>query len=629
MKVNFNRIIIPSSKDNILNLMTKFIQCKICINILNDPYDCLCCNQTFCKSCITNYIKTNNKCPFSEFFESKKDKKNENINDLLNKLKPSSSNFNKVIQSLKFYCQNKDKGCDDELSIEEISEHEKICKFNSKYKSMNSTAKKEKKDEDIKSKKRDNSNNKNNHSNNKVNKVIKRNRNNVKSQKDMSVKISIKKDENDNEDYENNNNNTMTDINKENLNSLNNQLKQQDSIISFCDLKNNLEENFSNINIFSNDRKRMSKNNILNANFEKYFEEINQKLNSINSFLTNNFDLKLNNDNFFKLNKNFDFKETSEFNFSENEKGYKNKSMAITNNYYDGSFINTINNYSNHNIDKLDYFDNMKTSSKKIPKKNAIKLNLKPNKNLLTSSKINKFQKYSKYNKTKILALLNEKIPNKKQKAKNLSILTDFENNEKSRNLNDAKNETDINLNSITKTDNYTPKLGIDSLKKINNNKKDLSTNIKLNNNNSNNNYEKIENNSPIKEDIFTLVKKLENKMNDIERIFQSNNCFKNQEYSIQYDEKNEQNQLNNSKNLNNFNKDELCKLFGEIINKKEENFKKILNVQIESLKKYILEKCVEEMKKSVLDTNIDIMTLYNDKLEEFEKILKDKKEAK
>ena len=629
MKVNFNRIIIPSSKDNILNLMTKFIQCKICINILNDPYDCLCCNQTFCKSCITNYIKTNNKCPFSEFFESKKDKKNENINDLLNKLKPSSSNFNKVIQSLKFYCQNKDKGCDDELSIEEISEHEKICKFNSKYKSMNSTAKKEKKDEDIKSKKRDNSNNKNNNSNNKVNKVIKRNRNNVKSQKDMSVKISIKKDENDNEDYENNNNNTMTDINKENLNSLNNQLKQQDSIISFCDLKNNLEENFSNINIFSNDRKRMSKNNILNANFEKYFEEINQKLNSINSFLTNNFDLKLNNENFFKLNKNFDFKETSEFNFSENEKGYKNKSMAITNNYYDGSFINTINNYSNHNIDKLDYFDNMKTSSKKIPKKNAIKLNLKPNKNLLTSSKINKFQKYSKYNKTKILALLNEKIPNKKQKAKNLSILTDFENNEKSRNLNDAKNETDINLNSITKTDNYTPKLGIDSLKKINNNKKDLSTNIKLNNNNSNNNYEKIENNSLIKEDIFTLVKKLENKMNDIERIFQSNNCFKNQEYSIQYDEKNEQNQLNNSKNLNNFNKDELCKLFGEIINKKEENFKKILNVQIESLKKYILEKCVEEMKKSVLDTNIDIMTLYNDKLEEFEKILKDKKEAK
>ena len=110
MKVNFNRIIIPSSKEDILNLLTKIIQCKICLNLLNDPYDCLCCNQTFCKSCIINYIKTNNKCPFSEFFEAQKDKKdNININELMKKLKPSSSNFTKVIQSLKFYCLNKEK----------------------------------------------------------------------------------------------------------------------------------------------------------------------------------------------------------------------------------------------------------------------------------------------------------------------------------------------------------------------------------------------------------------------------------------------------------------------------------------------------------------------------------------
>ena len=116
MKVNFNRIIIPSSRDDMLNILTKFIQCKICMNILNDPYDCLCCNQTFCKSCIVNYIKTNNKCPFSEFFDFSKQKehnqnKKTNINDLLNKIKPSSSNFTKIIQSLKFYCQNNDKGC--------------------------------------------------------------------------------------------------------------------------------------------------------------------------------------------------------------------------------------------------------------------------------------------------------------------------------------------------------------------------------------------------------------------------------------------------------------------------------------------------------------------------------------
>ena len=137
MKVNFNRIIIPTSRDDNINLLTKFIQCKICMNLLNDPYDCLCCNQTFCKSCIVNYIKTNNKCPFSEFFDlniqkEKSHNKKLNIPDLLNRIKPSSSNFSKIIQSLKFYCQNNDKGCNIELNIEEISEHEKICKYREK-----------------------------------------------------------------------------------------------------------------------------------------------------------------------------------------------------------------------------------------------------------------------------------------------------------------------------------------------------------------------------------------------------------------------------------------------------------------------------------------------------------------
>ena len=137
MKVNFNRIIIPQSRDTILGLLTKFIQCKICMNLLNDPYDCLCCNQTFCKSCIINYIKTNKKCPFSEFFDLNKQKENNkdkqiNVSDLLNEIKPSSSNFTKVIQSLKFYCQNHSKGCDVELSIEDIYHMKKCVNINQK-----------------------------------------------------------------------------------------------------------------------------------------------------------------------------------------------------------------------------------------------------------------------------------------------------------------------------------------------------------------------------------------------------------------------------------------------------------------------------------------------------------------
>ena len=71
MKVNFKRIIIYPEKDWMINLLTNLLQCKICMNIINDPYDCLCCNQTFCKQCIINYINSNKKCPFDSFFQNK------------------------------------------------------------------------------------------------------------------------------------------------------------------------------------------------------------------------------------------------------------------------------------------------------------------------------------------------------------------------------------------------------------------------------------------------------------------------------------------------------------------------------------------------------------------------------
>ena len=134
MKVNFNRIIIYQDKDWMINLLTNFLQCKICMNILNDPYDCLCCNQTFCKKCIINYIDTNKECPFDSFFQNK-----ENIslnNNIKYNIKPSSSNFHKLISSLHFYCKNNPLGCKKELSIEDIKEHEKNCQYSD---SKNST----------------------------------------------------------------------------------------------------------------------------------------------------------------------------------------------------------------------------------------------------------------------------------------------------------------------------------------------------------------------------------------------------------------------------------------------------------------------------------------------------------
>ena len=626
MKVNFNRIIIPSSKENILNLITKFIQCKICMNLLNDPYDCLCCNQTFCKSCIINYIKTNNKCPYSEFFEDNKEKiNNNNIKELMNKIKPSSSNFNRVIQSLKFYCPNKEKGCDDELNIEEVSEHEKLCKFSNKninkntipkfYKKVNNENNINNKDKEKKNKK----NKENNKLKNNPNTILKKSRNSVNSQKD----IFIKRDNNFSEENRHLNKKiNNTEIFKETINYRNkNQLKQQDSIISFCDLKNYLDDKNTNTIQSSNDqeKEKLDKNiELNNFKLEEFMEQINQKLSTINKFLTINFENKSKDDSYFRSNTN-NFhknseKDVSEFNLkldSENDKAYKSNSMAITNNYYDGSYINTINNYTNNNLNKTDYLDLVKDNTKKIKKNKVLALNIKANKTLETPCKSKKYEKYLKYKKNTLPTNLS-KNTNKMPIIKHMNILTEFNDKERKNSITDSK----INKSSRRNSINYTPKLGSKSQKRVIDNK-----NININNELINNSiYTQSERHSPM-EEILNSIKNLENKMNYIEKTIQSNNCIENQEYSIQNEEKNENINIKN-KNKEELNEEKIIKLINELMDKKEENYKNILNEKVESIKKYITEQCFDEMKKSVLETNIDIMGLYHDKLDEFEKII-------
>ena len=626
MKVNFNRIIIPSSKENILNLITKFIQCKICMNLLNDPYDCLCCNQTFCKSCIINYIKTNNKCPYSEFFDDNKEKiNNNNIKELMNKIKPSSSNFNRVIQSLKFYCPNKEKGCDDELNIEEVSEHEKLCKFSNKninkntipkfYKKVNNENNINNKDKEKKNKK----NKENNKLKNNPNTILKKSRNSVNSQKD----IFIKRDNNFSEENRHLNKKiNNTEIFKETINYRNkNQLKQQDSIISFCDLKNYLDDKNTNTIQSSNDqeKEKLDKNiELNNSKLEEFMEQIKEKLSTINKFLTINFENKSKDDSYFRSNTN-NFhknseKDVSEFNLkldSENDKAYKSNSMAITNNYYDGSYINTINNYTNNNLNKTDYLDLVKDNTKKIKKNKVLALNIKANKTLETPCKSKKYEKYLKYKKNTLPTNLT-KNTNKMPIIKHMNILTEFNDKERKNSITDSK----INKSSRRNSINYTPKLGSKSQKRVIDNK-----NLNINNELINNSiYTQSERHSPM-EEILNSIKNLENKMNYIEKTIQSNNCIENQEYSIQNEEKNEKINIKN-KNKEELNEEKIIKLINELMDKKEENYKNILNEKVESIKKYITEQCFDEMKKSVLETNIDIMGLYHDKLDEFEKII-------
>ena len=126
MKVNFSRIIIKPDKEWMLNIITNLLQCKICMNIINDPYDCLCCNQTFCKNCIKNYIKTNKKCPYANYFQTKENSQS------YPSIKPSSSNLKKLVNLLKFNCVYHNNGCNCEIPIEDLAEHESNCQFKNK-----------------------------------------------------------------------------------------------------------------------------------------------------------------------------------------------------------------------------------------------------------------------------------------------------------------------------------------------------------------------------------------------------------------------------------------------------------------------------------------------------------------
>lgn len=108
--IPFSRLIDPDKHTNFIDI----IKCKICFNILNNPFDCTKCGNSFCYNCISNLLKNKEKCPFNcEAYD----------------IKPSSFSITSYLSQLKFYCRNKKNGCNEEIKYANLLQHEKECKF--------------------------------------------------------------------------------------------------------------------------------------------------------------------------------------------------------------------------------------------------------------------------------------------------------------------------------------------------------------------------------------------------------------------------------------------------------------------------------------------------------------------
>ena len=621
MKINFNRIVIPSEKDKLTNLFTQFIQCKICMNILNDPVDCICCNQTFCRSCIQNYIKTNNKCPYQDFYG----KNNKNKKSILENLKPSSINFPRFIQSLKFYCKNKKNGCNEILSIEETSEHDKICK----YKKIMSNV-------------------------NKNNFLIDDN--------DIFVYLSNCEGKNYN-NYFSLFKDQMNIKKKAELNNIKINYNQDNSSVSFKPIESNNQNSCVNTNSNTNS------NNNFHFNLNNY-ENINNYYTSTPCFKQNNL---YSNEKIYKLIEEINSKictfldtqkkneiNLDKYNYNLTNDTYNDRERENESTRFTSSILKEKNESFNSNLCKIN--NSNKESTKIINHKSTCNFNynLKKNKMLSSSNEIN-FKKYSSNEKLKII--------------KNL----------KSNNNVSEDSKTDRISESVILTEGNniksTPKFRIKVIPKSKRKKKmNLTSNNDItNNNNNNNNSANINENEitsvDLNKDIITYMKKLEDKINNIEillqnkeRIYsiksfnlseeenrnkpeQSNNTFhidkiKNLEGIIRGDKiKNNIFKTNSNKSQRNLIKKEKSKIsktvdeepmadinknknydfektVKEIFQNIEDNFNKKISDKFNEFQKFLGDNCMNDIRNAILDVNLDVMNLYTEKFENIEKIL-------
>ena len=96
--------------------VTDSLYCAICLNVLKQPMQCVRNEHSFCKPCITRYVKESQRCPTC-------------MEPLTLQTLRSSRVITELISQLKIKCDNVERGCSEFVKVGMLEEHVKHCEF--------------------------------------------------------------------------------------------------------------------------------------------------------------------------------------------------------------------------------------------------------------------------------------------------------------------------------------------------------------------------------------------------------------------------------------------------------------------------------------------------------------------
>ncbi|CAG2101140.1 unnamed protein product [Medioppia subpectinata] len=94
------------------------LSCAICKNILLEPRVIQCCQQTFCKHCITEWFKRSPLCPVC---------RHQMRGNASARLSLPSRILNNRLKKLRIVCNHKERGCQEVLTLDRLGSHSRSC----------------------------------------------------------------------------------------------------------------------------------------------------------------------------------------------------------------------------------------------------------------------------------------------------------------------------------------------------------------------------------------------------------------------------------------------------------------------------------------------------------------------